>query len=562
MNSPKNVLACALLSVIAGIWTANADSARVGPKIQIRSISFDPNVTHPIQTAQTGVPFIITVNLSNPGDMPAKGSCTLELIRNGAIVATKTVFADTFPPSRLLNQLSQSIIEVQFTLKQPGDYIARATWFGRKDYDKDLTATKDFSFSCVGTAITATTPANPGTTPTASAAQDNQAATAAILRQQQLAAATAAQQVQLQPQQDMQQRIQKQEELARQQNERASQVAREGDLGFRLALANRDAQVVQQMQTEKAEQARQQRINQHQQAEQQEQAVGAAIGLINTFQSAVEQGAQQRAAKEQAGGEQTVQDQAVREQAALEEQARQLERGTEQMEKANAMAKEAGRRLGNGDDGLGLVIYSTPEEAQAAIDQAEREKAERELISRTTPKNAGGDKQIWPSTSGGWTLSDSSVFADTANGWLHIAANGTYDDKAEKVVDISLPVVVEGRARLVSGGLGYTFPSFEFPFGSDGAEHFGITSAGVWPYTLDVTTARPVPSENTWITFRAIFRQDGGQIFAKYDTDTSFFPGQSKSWTVTNHISAIRFRQNWDSVCDLDYLIIADYHNN
>jgi hypothetical protein len=188
-----------------------------------------------------------------------------------------------------------------------------------------------------------------------------------------------------------------------------------------------------------------------------------------------------------------------------------------------------------------------PDEAQAM--QAKRERVE-------------SDKQIWPSTSGGWTRSDSSVFADTANRWLHIAANGTYDDKAEKVVDISLPVVVEGRARLVSGGLGYTFPSFEFPFGPGGADHFGITSAGIWPYTLDITTARPVPSENTWITFRAIFRQDGGQIYAKYDTDTSFFPGQSKSWTVTNHISAIRFRQHWDSVCDLDYLIIADYRNN
>jgi hypothetical protein len=159
-------------------------------------------------------------------------------------------------------------------------------------------------------------------------------------------------------------------------------------------------------------------------------------------------------------------------------------------------------------------------------------------------------------TGGGWTRTDSSVSVDTVNGWLQIAADGANDDKAEKVVDIPLPVVVEGRTRLVSGGGGYTLPSFEFPFGPGGADHFGITSAGIWPYTLDVTTARPVPNENTWITFRAIFRQDGGQIYAKYDTDTQFYQGQSKTWTITNHISLIRFRQHWDSICDLDYLII------
>src|ERR1035441_457093 len=125
-------------------------SPRSGPKIQINSISFDPNCSQPIKTARTGVPFIITVNLSNPGDFPAEGRCLLQLIRNGSVVASKTLFADTVPGNKGLNTTSISVIEFQFMLQQTGGYIARATWSGRKDYDEKLRATKEFSFKCEG----------------------------------------------------------------------------------------------------------------------------------------------------------------------------------------------------------------------------------------------------------------------------------------------------------------------------------------------------------------------------------------------------------------------------
>jgi hypothetical protein len=53
---------------------------------------------------------------------------------------------------------------------------------------------------------------------------------------------------------------------------------------------------------------------------------------------------------------------------------------------------------------------------------------------------------------GYWQSSEQLVYVDISNGWLHIGADGSVDDYAEKSVSVSLPITVECRMKLVSDG--------------------------------------------------------------------------------------------------------------
>lgn len=164
-------------------------------------------------------------------------------------------------------------------------------------------------------------------------------------------------------------------------------------------------------------------------------------------------------------------------------------------------------------------------------------------------------------SNGRWQFSDpSSVYLDRANGWLHFESDGKYDDYAYYPIDEwGLPLMVETRMRLVSGGQGYYLPVIRLYYGSGQDDNIWLTyinDRGWTMYTFTGNHTYAPSSENTWVTVRAIFREDGGEIWAKYDSDTDFSYVGSDYRNVPPFINRIRIFQPWDATMDVDYIII------
>lgn len=168
---------------------------------------------------------------------------------------------------------------------------------------------------------------------------------------------------------------------------------------------------------------------------------------------------------------------------------------------------------------------------------------------------------------GDWTRSDGSVTVDQVNGWLHIASDGVVDDGADKFISLTLPITVETRMRLVSGGYHYTLPAIGFFYGPTNTqadfisylpnvapgEHFGWKFMDEW---TDVHTLGP-QSEGQWLTIKAVIRENGGELYAKRDIDPDFTPIVTRSWTLPDQFVRVAYRQQWDAACDIDYLLVT-----
>jgi hypothetical protein len=164
-------------------------------------------------------------------------------------------------------------------------------------------------------------------------------------------------------------------------------------------------------------------------------------------------------------------------------------------------------------------------------------------------------------SNGRWQFSDqSSVYLDRANGWLHFESDGKYDDHAYYPIDEwELPLMVETRMRLVAGGQGYYLPIIRLYYGRGQDDDIWLTyinDQGWAMYTSTGNHTYAPPSENTWVTVRAIFREDGGEIWAKYDSDTDFTYVGSDYRNVPPIITSIKIWQPWDATMDVDYIII------
>lgn len=176
--------------------------------------------------------------------------------------------------------------------------------------------------------------------------------------------------------------------------------------------------------------------------------------------------------------------------------------------------------------------------------------------------------------SGDWIASDASVSVDISNGWLHIGASGWGDwsDVAGKIINLTLPIAVEVRMRLVSGGdtgggggAGYTLPGIRLYCNPPYSGIIGITYLVAdnydwgWQFSTNefsqVHTMGP-QNANEWRTIKAIIRVDGGELLAKSDMDTEFTPIVTGNWSIPNEIVKLEFAQPWDAVCDFDYIRI------
>ncbi|MCE7735408.1 MAG: hypothetical protein GPJ54_11055 [Candidatus Heimdallarchaeota archaeon] len=158
-----------------------------------------------------------------------------------------------------------------------------------------------------------------------------------------------------------------------------------------------------------------------------------------------------------------------------------------------------------------------------------------------------------------WTKSDSSV--SVGNGYLQISTDGSYGDFAS----VELPAdtkIIEGRVRLVSGGLDYKTPDlFVYDDSSNliarlGANYHTNGNAPGWvttPYGYSWDLNTPF-YENVWWDVRLVFK----------DGYVSFFQKNPKlhNWDLilqtqtTGSPSKLSISQPWDSEINIEFLRI------
>jgi hypothetical protein len=164
--------------------------------------------------------------------------------------------------------------------------------------------------------------------------------------------------------------------------------------------------------------------------------------------------------------------------------------------------------------------------------------------------------------SGGvWTRTDSSVAVDVASGVLRISADGGNDDIAQAPINTAFPLKVIIRMRLVSGGQNYRLPQISVGYGASEQAGFYATylpgSTFGWalgpsaaPFTQQHTNA---PSaEGVWMTLTAEIRTNGGDLYAKLDSQQAATLVATASWSPQSQMTILYLKQPWDSVCEFD----------
>ncbi len=168
---------------------------------------------------------------------------------------------------------------------------------------------------------------------------------------------------------------------------------------------------------------------------------------------------------------------------------------------------------------------------------------------------------------GSWTRTDGSVYV--SGECLQITSDGGSDDAATKAVSLQLPITVEARMRLISGGNDYFLPSLHVEFGNnwtlDGilttynrinGWGFGHISPNLPDMYRQEYTGAPT-GETQWFTVRETLRADGGVLQAKADGAADFQTVATRTWSIPGTITRIRLRQNWDAFCQIDYVSVV-----
>lgn len=156
---------------------------------------------------------------------------------------------------------------------------------------------------------------------------------------------------------------------------------------------------------------------------------------------------------------------------------------------------------------------------------------------------------------GTWSRTDSSVSVSSGN--LHFSTGGGYSDYANFTTELPLPLTVQWKGRLVSGGRDYVLPQFRAWSTSNNDvkidlhcvyDHWELQTGEFY------TTPRPT-SENTWFDVMLTIREDGGDLWARDDIEGWDDIG-STSWSMGSNSVIISFYQEWDAICDIDFVNI------
>ncbi|HOP06293.1 MAG TPA: T9SS type A sorting domain-containing protein [candidate division Zixibacteria bacterium] len=164
---------------------------------------------------------------------------------------------------------------------------------------------------------------------------------------------------------------------------------------------------------------------------------------------------------------------------------------------------------------------------------------------------------------GDWQFSDPSIYVDSDSGWLYIDGGGDVSDSAWINLSFILPVTIETRIRLSSGGGGYRLPwvGVSSDSGRSATTYLPNAAAGCgWKFmeagwTLIDTMGPTAVGE--WRTLKQTIYPDSGLLWVKTDSDTSYTLVVDASWSMPLNYTAISFSQPWDAECQLDYVIVT-----
>ncbi len=136
------------------------------------------------------------------------------------------------------------------------------------------------------------------------------------------------------------------------------------------------------------------------------------------------------------------------------------------------------------------------------------------------------DINVFNTTS--WRKSDNSIRIQ--NGELLIGKDNSYDDFADYITSYPLPLIIESRMKLVNGGYNYRTPCLSIHYGSGTNDNIVIvylsnktTEHGGWAFKgWTFSDTKSLPSEDFWVTVKTIIKDDGGELFAKFDNDENY----------------------------------------
>jgi hypothetical protein len=183
-----------------------------------------------------------------------------------------------------------------------------------------------------------------------------------------------------------------------------------------------------------------------------------------------------------------------------------------------------------------------------------------------------------------WIASDPNSVYIKDNDFLFIGTNGKYDDYAYHTFSIPLsvnvPLTIEQRTKLQSGGLNYLLP-WELIYFEDNSDNtrLDVTFAangeggpcGIncgWyfgpqaPFAFTENKNSGVPGEDYWAVTRIVLSSTQAQLYVKPDDATKGWFSDSFSFVASasyshSRIIKIEFQQPWDSVDYVDYITIS-----
>ncbi len=164
-----------------------------------------------------------------------------------------------------------------------------------------------------------------------------------------------------------------------------------------------------------------------------------------------------------------------------------------------------------------------------------------------------------------WTASGASV-ALTPEGLLRIAPDMSLNDFADRAVCFDLtqvPLVIEARLKLVSGGSNYRLPYLAIEF-EDGNTVQATYLTAPFGWAFDGWTdfhGSAVPGENHWAVLRLTLTSGGGTLSVKPDDldrgwHSEDYAQVAQATWAHERVTRLRCEQPWDSDCLVDWVRI------
>jgi hypothetical protein len=159
-----------------------------------------------------------------------------------------------------------------------------------------------------------------------------------------------------------------------------------------------------------------------------------------------------------------------------------------------------------------------------------------------------------------WTKSDTSV--SLAGGLVTIGADAGYDDYVEvALASATLPIVIEVRARTAETATTADILPVVVAFYE--GRWVDVAYSTSWGWMLSNASAYAesqirAPTQGEWVSLRALIGATSSELCVKRESDESYGRVATTSMTLPSGITAVRIRQAWDYLYEIDELRVVE----